>query len=109
MDRSTRATERAALRLAVAGLAVVLSAQVQVVLATEGTTYQVTSAADAGAGSLRAAILAANANAGADVIAFSGPFNIAPTSTLPAIQEGPNIISSSQAVQQVHSLTIGLR
>ena len=54
-----------------------------------GNTYTVTSTGDSGAGTLRQAILDANANAGTDTIAFnltgSGPHTIAPTSPLPDI------------------------
>jgi gliding motility-associated-like protein len=49
------------------------------------TTYTVINAADAGAGSLRQAILDANANPGLDTIAFSGPFSIVLISSLPNI------------------------
>ena len=53
------------------------------------TTYTVTTTADSGAGSLRQAILDANANPGADTIAFgivgSGVHTIAPASPLPTI------------------------
>ena len=49
-----------------------------------GNTYTVTSTADSGAGTLRQAILDANANPGADTIAFnivgSGVHTIAPAS-----------------------------
>ena len=52
-------------------------------------TYTVTSTNDAGAGSLRQAIIDANANAGADLIGFNiagtGVHTIAPTSALPTI------------------------
>jgi hypothetical protein len=52
-------------------------------------TYTVTATADSGAGTLRQAILDANANSGADTIAFnivgSGVHTIAPASALPAI------------------------
>ncbi len=55
----------------------------------EATTYTVTTTADSGAGSLRQAILDANANPGADTIAFgivgSGVHTIAPASPLPQI------------------------
>ncbi len=55
----------------------------------EATTYTVTTTADSGAGSLRQAILDANANPGADTIAFaivgSGVHTIAPSSPLPTI------------------------
>ncbi len=42
-------------------------------LAAVAATFTVTTAADSGAGSLRQAILDANANAGADTIAFDIP------------------------------------
>jgi len=55
------------------------------------TTYTVTNTNDSGAGSLRQAILDANANAGTDTIAFnipgSGVQTIAPTSLLPNITD----------------------
>ena len=57
--------------------------------AASATTYTVTSTADSGAGSLRQAITDANANPGADTIAFgivgSGVHTIAPASPLPQI------------------------
>ena len=57
--------------------------------AAPAMTYTVTSTADSGAGSLRQAITDANANPGADTIAFgivgSGVHTIAPASPLPTI------------------------
>lgn len=54
-------------------------------------TYTVTSTNDSGAGSLRQAILDANANSGSDSITFnlsgSAPFTIKPASILPPISE----------------------
>ena len=54
-----------------------------------GNTYTVSSTADAGAGSLRQAILDANANLGTDAIAFNipggGVHTIAPASPLPKL------------------------
>src|SRR5438105_4991490 len=61
------------------------------------STYTVTNANDGGAGSLRAAILSANGNAGADVIKFavgSGAKTIAPTSALPSIS-GPTVLDAT--------------
>jgi len=59
------------------------------------TTYSVTSTADAGPGSLRQAILDANASAGADTIAFniigSGVHTITLASALPALT-GPTTV-----------------
>ncbi len=68
------------------GLAAILSGVAAFGFAT---TYTVTSTADSGAGTLRQAILDANANPGADTIAFavvgSGVHTIAPASALPTI------------------------
>ena len=54
-------------------------------------TFSVTNTNDAGAGSLRQAILDANANAGTDLINFSipgpGPHTIQPASALPIITD----------------------
>ena len=62
------------------------------------STFTVTSTADAGAGSLRAAILAANAHSGADAIAFNipggGVHTISPVSALPAVT-GPLVIDGA--------------
>jgi parallel beta-helix repeat protein len=57
-------------------------------------TYTVTNAHDSGAGSLRQAILDANASAGADVITFAGAMTgktIKPTAVLPALTESTTI------------------
>lgn len=65
--------------------AIGLSSQVK------AATFTVTNTSDSGAGSLREAILDANANAGADTIEFSipgvGPHTIQPTSALPTITD----------------------
>jgi hypothetical protein len=63
------------------------------------TTFQVTTIADGGTGSLRQAILDANNNPGADTIAFAigtGAQTIAPTSPLPAITGPVTIDGTSQ-------------
>ena len=64
-------------------------------------TYTVTTTADSGAGSLRQAIMDANANPGADTIAFnitgSGVQTIAPATTLPAITDAVTINGYSQS------------
>jgi hypothetical protein len=69
--------------------------------ALSANTYTVTSTADAGAGTLRQAILDANAHAGADTIAFnitgSGVHTIAPTADLPAITDAVTIDGYTQA------------
>ncbi len=66
-----------------------------------GNTYTVTSTADSGAGTLRQAILDANANPGADTIAFgivgSGVQTISPISALPAITGPVTIDGFTQA------------
>ena len=64
------------------------------------TTYTVMTTADSGAGSLRQAILDANANPGADTIDFnitgSGVHTIAPATALPTITEAATINGYSQ-------------
>ncbi|MFI5380620.1 MAG: beta strand repeat-containing protein, partial [Tepidisphaerales bacterium] len=63
------------------------------------STYTVTSIADSGDGSLRAAILAANANPGADTIDFavgSGTQHISLASALPAITDSVTIDGTTQ-------------
>ncbi len=56
-------------------------------------TFTVTNTNDSGAGTLRQAILDANANPGLDTITFNipgaGPFSIKPLSALPAIEVYP--------------------
>ena len=65
-----------------------------------GATFTVTNPNDSGAGSLRQAILDANANAGDDTISFnilgSGVQTIAPASALPAITESVTIDGNTQ-------------
>lgn len=79
-----------------------LAAAVAAAMAAEGagSTYYVTNTADSGTGSLRAAILAANADSGADIISFNGLAigvqTIAPTSPLPAITEAVTIDGATQ-------------
>lgn len=63
------------------------------------TTFVVTNTNDSGAGSLRQAILDANANSGADLIAFnigSGLQTISPTDTLPEISDAVVIDGTTQ-------------
>lgn len=63
------------------------------------TTYTVTSAADAGPGSLRQAILDANFNAGTDTIAFNIPgptLQITPVTTLPDITDPVTLDATTQ-------------
>jgi uncharacterized repeat protein (TIGR01451 family) len=63
-------------------------------------TFTVTNTNDSGAGSLRQAILDANANVGTDTINFNipgtSPHTIIPTSPLPAITESVTINGTSQ-------------
>jgi hypothetical protein len=63
-------------------------------------TFSVTNTNDSGAGSLRQAILDANANAGADTISFNVPgtgvHTIAPASELPTITESVTIDGTTQ-------------
>ncbi|GAB5536218.1 MAG: hypothetical protein Rubg2KO_24670 [Rubricoccaceae bacterium] len=84
-----------ALWIAVLALAVTAQAQ---------TTFTVTSAADAGAGSLRQAITDANANAGADVIAFNlagaGPHILDLDSDLPPVTDPITIDGLTQTGAQ---------
>lgn len=72
----------------------------------------VTNTNDSGAGSLRQAILDANAAPGADVIAFSipgaGPHAIAPASALPAITGPVTIDGFSQSGSSANSAGPGL-
>jgi len=74
-------------------------------------TYTVTSTADAGAGTLRQAILDANANPGADTIAFaiagSGVHLITPTTALPAISDAVTIDGYTQAGSSANTNPVG--
>ena len=65
---------------------------------TQAATYTVNNGADSGPGSLRQAILDANANPGADVIEFSGPLTITLASGLPQINTGHLIIDGTTAL-----------
>jgi hypothetical protein len=62
------------------------------------STFTVTNTNDTGAGSLRQAILDANANAGADTIAFNipgtGPFLIQPATIIPGMT-GPTVLDGT--------------
>jgi len=67
-------------------------------------TFTVTTTADDGAGSLRQAITDANANAGADAIAFSipgaGPHTLSPASDLPAVTDPVTVDGLTQSGAQ---------
>ena len=74
-------------------------------------TYTVTSTADAGAGSLRQAILDANGNAGADTIAFnitgSGVHTILIQSALPPITSPVTLDGYTQPGASANTLPVG--
>ena len=82
--------------------------------AMPAATFNVTNTNDSGAGSLRQAILDANAAGGADTIAFnivgSGVHTIAPATALPAITSPVTINGYSQggASANTHDTTQGL-
>src|SRR5262249_25896312 len=79
--------------------------------ATVMARYLVTNTADSGTGSLRQAILDANANPGQDLIAFaipgSGAQTISPTSPLPAITDPVTIDGYTQPGASVNTLAVG--
>src|SRR6266487_676022 len=63
------------------------------------STYTVVNANDSGAGSLRQAILDANAHSGADMIRFqisSGAKTISPKSQLPGLGDGTTLDATTQ-------------
>lgn len=66
----------------------------------QAATYTVTNTNDSGAGSLRQAILDAEANSGTDTISFNipgtGPFTIVPTTELPRIEDPVVIDGTTQ-------------
>ena len=74
-------------------------------------TYTVTTTGDSGAGSLRQAILDANANPGTDTIAFnitgSGVHTITPASALPAITDAVTIDGYTQAGSSANTNPVG--
>jgi len=76
------------------------SSPLAVALTAPGSTFVVTNAGDSGPGSLRQAILDANANPGADTIVFnipgSGLHTITPSTTLPTISDPVTIDGSTQ-------------
>ncbi len=64
-----------------------------------GATYTVTSAANSGAGTLRAAISNANANAGRDMIVFNlpaGSLTISVNTDLPRVTDRTTIVATNQ-------------
>jgi hypothetical protein len=76
------------------------SSPLAVALTAPASTFVVTSAGDSGAGSLRQAILDANAHPGADTIVFnipgSGLHTITPSTALPTISDPVTIDGSTQ-------------
>ena len=76
------------------------------------TTYTVTSTADTGAGSLRQAILDANASLGLDTIAFniigSGVHTIVPATPLPPITDAVTIDGYTQPGSSANTNAVGL-
>src|SRR5258707_118181 len=102
MPQASRASRRAAVRIASCSTVEILEARVLL------TTYSVMTTADTGAGSLRQAILDANANPDADSIAFAIPpadpanppasplQTITPASPLPAITDPVSIDGTTQ-------------
>ena len=75
-------------------------------------TFTVTTTADSGAGSLRQAILDANATAGVDTIAFNipgtGVQTIAPQTALPEVTDYVTIDGYTQPGSSVNALAIGI-
>jgi hypothetical protein len=81
------------------------------VLAMSAATFTVTNTDDSGPGSLRQAILDANANAGADTIAFDIPGNgvhtIQPQTPLPEISDPVTIDGYTQPGSSPNTLAVG--
>src|SRR6188474_3067067 len=79
--------------------------------ALSATTYTVTNTSDSGVGSLRQAILDANANPGADMIAFAipggGVHTITPASALPSISDPAVIDGYTQPGASPNTLPFG--
>src|SRR5581483_5295016 len=75
------------------------------------STFTVTNTADSGPGSLRQAILDANAHPGADTVAFAiagaGVHSIQPTSALPTITQALTIDGYTQTGSSQNSLAAG--
>ncbi len=79
-------------------------------IAASGATFTVTNDNDSGAGSLRQAILDANAAPGADTIAFSlspGLQTIAPPTPLPVITDPVTIDGYTQPGTSLNTLAVG--
>lgn len=82
------------------GIIIVASVLLFIPNIAKAATYTVTSTANAGAGTLRQAIIDANGSAGADIIEFNiagaGPHTITPTSYLPDITDQVTIDALTQ-------------
>jgi hypothetical protein len=96
-------TRRAALLLSaplVLGFILALVGSLAVALTAPASTFVVTNTGDSGTGSLRQAILDANAHLGADSITFNipgfGPHTIMPSTALPTISDLVTIDGSTQ-------------
>ncbi|MEX1245329.1 MAG: S-layer homology domain-containing protein [Thermoanaerobaculia bacterium] len=80
--------------------------------AAMGNTYTVTSIADSGAGSLRQAIIDANASLGLDTIAFnivgSGVHTITPATPLPPITDAVTVDGYTQPGSSPNTNAVGL-
>ena len=94
--RARHASRVPSVRLLSAALVITLAAAIDV----RALTYPVTNTNDTGIGSLRAAITAANNNAGPDIIEFniagSGTRVIVPATQLPAITDEVHIDGTTQ-------------
>ncbi|MGH3146479.1 MAG: hypothetical protein ACRDTR_11830 [Rubrobacter sp.] len=99
------------LALAVLLAALAASLMLAAKSAHASTTFTVTNTNDSGAGSLRQAILDANATSGADVINFnipgSGVQTIAPTTKLPQITEAVSINGYTQPGASANTKAVG--
>jgi hypothetical protein len=100
-----RTSRRSSLSGYIGGLLFLLSVHLS------GATYTVTTTADSGPGSLRQAILDANANPGTDAIAFdipgTGVQTIAPLTALPDISEAVTIDGYTQPGSSPNTLSVG--
>lgn len=98
-------------RISVFRLGSVASLLTGLTCSASAATYTVTTTNDSGAGSLRAAILAANASPSADVIAFNlpgpGVHTITPLTELPAITKPVTLDGYTQPGSQANTLATG--
>lgn len=100
MNKSNIMVSMKVLVYRVLGILFVTSIMLLVPNLAKAATYTVTSTANAGAGTLRQAIIDANGNAGADTIEFNiagaGPHTITPTTYLPDITDQVTIDGLTQ-------------